>query len=257
MIAVSYIGWIDDQHHVKASLRLMIHFFASGLIIFSFNGLPPIDFFQWNTNLGIIADAMALIFLVWLLNLFNFMDGIDGIAASQALISSLIVGWIIYLGYNNTNEAYLHWLLSCSVFGFLLFNFPPAKVFMGDVGSGFIGLILGALIIMSANIDSALLWIWIIMLAVFIVDSTYTLAIRFLNGAKVYEAHNLHAYQIAARRYKSHRLVTASVILINLVWLCPIALLVYHKIIFGAFGVILSFVPLFFIARYFKAGVGK
>jgi Fuc2NAc and GlcNAc transferase len=141
-----------------------------------------------------------------------------------------------------------------AVIGFLVWNFPPAKIFMGDAGSGFLGLMLGALALYSAHIEAVMLWVWMILLGIFIVDATFTLLRRLLRGEKVYEAHRSHAYQYASRTCGNHLTVTLAVLFINLFWLAPLSVAVALGAIGGALGLIIAYVPLLWLAWYFHAG---
>jgi Fuc2NAc and GlcNAc transferase len=145
-------------------------------------------------------------------------------------------------------------LLAAAVLGFLCWNFPPARIFMGDAGSGFLGIILGILSLQAAWSDPQLLWVWLILLGVFIIDATFTLLRRLLRGDKIYEAHRSHAYQFAARQMGRHLPVTLAVIVINLVWLLPIAISVAVLGVDGLLGLILAYAPLLLLAIKFHAG---
>ncbi|ERO64639.1 hypothetical protein P308_22955 [Pseudomonas piscis] len=145
-------------------------------------------------------------------------------------------------------------LLAMAVLGFLYWNFPPARIFMGDAGSGFLGLVLGVLSIQAAWTSSKFFWVWLILLGVFIVDATFTLMRRLLRGDKVYEAHRSHAYQFASRRYGRHLPVTLAVLAINVLWLFPIAICVGLLGLDGMIGAVLAYVPLFVLAVRFHAG---
>ena len=250
---VALIGFLDDHGHIAARWRLLGHFSAAAICVFTLGGLPPLFFFGIQINLGLIGAFGALLYLVWMLNLYNFMDGIDGLASIEAVCaccSAAIILWL--LGYHNLIWPLL--LLSAAVSGFLYWNLPPARIFMGDAGSGFLGLVLGFFSLMSAWNDSILLWVWLILLGVFIVDATLTLVIRFLKGQKVYEAHRSHAYQFAARYFQSHRVVTLSVLCINIFWLFPLAICVALFGLDGLTGLLVAYAPLFVIALKFGAG---
>jgi Fuc2NAc and GlcNAc transferase len=145
-------------------------------------------------------------------------------------------------------------LLAASVAGFLYWNFPPARIFMGDAGSGFLGMVLGGLSLQAAWLSAPMLWAWVILLGVFIVDATFTLFRRLLRGDKVYEAHRSHAYQFASRHFGKHLPVTLAVGVINMCWLLPIALCVTRFGLDGLLGVILAYVPLLLLAIRFHAG---
>ena len=144
-------------------------------------------------------------------------------------------------------------LLVAAVMGFLIWNFPKAKIFMGDAGSGFIGIILGIFSVQAAWVAPELFCGWIILLGVFIVDATVTLLRRVLRGERFYEAHRSHAYQHAAQRW-GHFRVTVSVAIINVLWLLPLAC---FSVLYPRLGVGLMFLallPLMVIAIHLGAG---
>lgn len=125
---------------------------------------------------------------------------------------------------------------------------------MGDAGSGFLGIVLGGLSLQATWVSAPMLWAWLILLGVFIVDATFTLFRRLFRGEKVYEAHRSHAYQFASRRFGKHLPVTIAVGVINLFWLLPVAVCVTHFGLDGALGVILAYAPLIALAVKFRAG---
>jgi len=205
-------------------------------------------------DLGWFGHLLAAIYLVWLLNLYNFMDGIDGIASVEA-ICVCIGGALLYAWLGDIQGALVTVLsLAAAVLGFLIWNFPPARIFMGDAGSGFLGITLGVLSLQAAAVSPELLWAWLILLGVFIVDATYTLLRRLLRGDRVYEAHRSHAYQYASRHYGRHLPVTLAVTAINLLWLLPIALWVSFGGVDGTIGLLIAYLPLVFLAVRFNAG---
>lgn len=253
--SVALIGWLDDHGHIAARWRLLTHFVAAGWALYFLGGLPPLPAFGVTIDLHWLGYPLTAIYLVWFLNLFNFMDGIDGIASIEAI--SVCVGGAIL--YSLTGDSQGHWLsllvLATAVTGFLFWNFPPARIFMGDAGSGFLGIILGMFSIQAAWVSPQLFWSWLILLGVFIVDATVTLVRRVWRGEKFYQAHRSHAYQYASRKYDSHLRVTLSVLAINSLWLFPIAYLVAMKFIDGVLGMLLAYIPIIVLAFIFKAGV--
>ena len=253
-LMVALVGWFDDRGHISARWRLLVHFCSASVVVYACNGLPVLFYFGWDFSLGWVGHILSVIALVWILNLYNFMDGIDGLAGGQAVISTAVIGMIIFSVYEQSVFANLHWLFTACCFGFLFWNFPSAKIFMGDSGSGFIGVILGGFLLLSSHVDQSLFWAWLIMLAVFITDASYTLIVRFFSRAKIHDAHCNHAYQHASRKLKSHKIVTLSVYIINIVWLAPIALSVSMYKIDGLFGLIIAVVPMLFFCHFFKAG---
>jgi Fuc2NAc and GlcNAc transferase len=148
-------------------------------------------------------------------------------------------------------------ILIMSVSGFLYWNFPPAKIFMGDAGSGFLGIVLGLLSLQAAWVSSQLFWCWLILLGVFVVDATFTLIRRLLRGEKVYEAHRSHAYQFASRRVGGHLPVTLAVALLNLCWLLPVALGVLLFDLDGFLALLVAYLPLVGLAVAYHAGAAE
>ncbi len=253
-LLVAIIGFVDDHGHIAARWRLLAHFSAAVWILFWLGGLPSLILFGTTFDLGWFGNILAAFALVWLLNLYNFMDGIDGIAGVEAFSSTLVAGLLFMFVLDHQGMTSLHMLMAAAVAGFLVWNFPPAKIFMGDAGSGFLGLMLGALALYSAHIAPQMLWVWLILLGVFVVDATYTLVRHLLRGDKVYEAHRSHAYQYASRKYGNHLKVTLGVLIINLSWLLPWAIVVALEVIDGAVALLLSYMPLIWLAWYFHAG---
>jgi Fuc2NAc and GlcNAc transferase len=250
---IAVIGFMDDHGHIAARWRLLGHFAASIWMLYWLGGLPVIEFFGHTFDLGWLGHVLAAFYLVWLLNLYNFMDGIDGIASVEAICVCLGACVLYWLG-GATDLIWAPLLLAFAVAGFLFWNFPPARIFMGDAGSGFLGMVLGGLSLQAAWVSADLLWGWLILLGVFIVDATFTLFRRLLRGDKVYEAHRSHAYQYASRRFGSHLPVTAVVGAINLLWLLPIALGVTQFGLNSGVGLILAYAPLVALAIKFHAG---
>lgn len=255
---VALIGFLDDHQHIPVRWRLLGHFFGAVWALFWLGGLPPVEVFGFIVDLGWFGHVLAALYLVWLLNLYNFMDGIDGIASVEAICVCL-GGALLYalLGFAGSAQAtvwVMPMLLAAAVAGFLFWNFPPARIFMGDAGSGFLGIVLGVLSLQAAWVAPQLLWSWLILLGVFIVDATFTLLRRLLRGDKVYEAHRSHAYQYAARRLGRHLPVTLVVGGINILWLLPIALWVGLGGLDGLLGLLIAYVPLLVLAVKCRAG---
>lgn len=252
-VLIAAIGFIDDHNHIAARWRLLGHFAAAGWGLFWLGGLAPLDFFGVTIELGLMGSIVAAFYLVWMLNLYNFMDGIDGIASIEALC---VCGGAVLL-YVLSGHPDLVWMplaLAAAVAGFLFWNFPPARIFMGDAGSGFLGVSLGLLSLQAGWASSSLLYSWIILLGVFVVDATVTLGRRLLRGDKVYEAHRSHAYQFASRRYRSHLPVTVAVAAINVLWLLPVASAVAVFGLDGIIGIFIAYLPLVVLAIRFHAG---
>ena len=252
-ILVATLGFFDDHGHIPARLRLLGHFSASIFAVFCLGGMPSVPLLGWMLSAGPVLNIVAVLYLVWMLNLYNFMDGIDGLAAIEAL-SVCLGGAFIYWLHADYALMSLPLVLAAAVAGFLCWNFPPARIFMGDAGSGFLGLIIGILSIQAAGVEAQFFWCWFILLGVFIVDATVTLVCRLFRGCKVYEAHRSHAYQHAVRRYGSHLRVTLAILILNVFWLLPLAILVARSSVNGFAGLLIAYLPLIILAIGFKAG---
>jgi len=149
------------------------------------------------------------------------------------------------------------WLSVCSIAalcGFLLWNFPIARVFMGDAGSAFLGFLLGLMVIWSGLRDSSDVLVWLILLGVFIVDATYTLLVRMLTGQEWLQGHRLHAYQILARNLGSHARVVGAVFLVNVFWLLPWAWVARERWLDPLLALVLAYLPLVLVCCVTRAG---
>lgn len=258
-LIVAVIGFLDDHRHIAARWRFLVHIVAAVTALiysgsFSVLWVPaPLDsLLRYHIiNLSWLGYPLCVLFLVWCLNLFNFMDGTDGIAASEASFVTLTLGGFLYP--IDTGLSTVCFSLSAASLGFLCWNWPKAKIFMGDVGSGFLGLLLGILILMAAQQAAVLLYCGLILFGVFLVDATYTLLVRISTGQKWYDAHCSHAYQRAAKRF-GHLPVLMTTWSINVCWLLPISYWVFLHPRHALAGLLVAFTPLLAIAYAFKAG---
>ena len=252
---VAIAGHLDDRQKISgAMVRLIFHALGAIILIVGIGFPSQISLFDRTVSTGVIGSILGVLFLVWLLNLFNFMDGTDGIAASEAIfvcVAGAILNFHVLSDINFSAAAII--LTSCT-FGFLLYNWSPAKIFMGDVGSGYLGIVIGGLSLMAAKQQHELLWVWIILLAVFVSDATITLIRRLLRKQKPHVAHRSHAYQHLAIRFNSHAKVSLLLLTVNIVWLLPIAFFVANKQLAGTTGVVVAYVPLIVAALALGAG---
>ena len=227
-IPVALIGYIDDIKSVKSTIRISVHIFAAiwgiaclGWVHFLYFGVAQLS------NLW-LCSFIAIFFIVWFINLFNFMDGIDGIAASETIFIALSSG-ILLLNSGYASVSHVCFVLAAVVGGFLVWNWPSAKIFMGDIGSGFLGYVLAILMWSTNNSEQLPTPIWWILSVVFIGDASFTLIKRMWQGKQWYSAHREHAYQHLVQSGFSHTQVTIGVLLVNIFICLPLALL-YFKL---------------------------
>ena len=252
---VATVGQLDDRKRISgATVRLFAHSVAATILVVAI-GLPDsISFFNQSIEAGLVAHLIIGIALVWLLNLFNFMDGTDGIAASEAAFVALTGAILTIVMTSTSDHNAAGFALAASVLGFLVYNWSPAKIFMGDVGSGFLGITIAGLALLSTQQNAELLWVWIILLGVFVTDATITLLRRLARKQKPHVAHRSHAYQHLALRYQSHSKVAVGMLAINVLWLLPIAFLVADGRLVGTTGVLIAYVPLVIAAVLLGSG---
>ncbi len=219
--ALALLGLVDDMYSLSFKIRLVFQTLSASASVYLLGPIIPRD-------LGLAVPVPTWICwivtvggLVWLTNLTNFMDGIDGLAASEAVFFSAVFGLFLYLS-GVSGLASASFLLGSASAGFLFWNWPPAKIFMGDVGSGFLGFTFGTLALAGAHRQGGSLWVPLILLALFITDATITLLRRLFAGQQWYAAHRTHAYQHGARKW-GHLRVTLAACLLNLLWLVPCA----------------------------------
>jgi len=242
LLIVAVVGLVDDFRPMSWWFRLLIHIATAGWVTYFLN-------FQLLESIGWIGLLLGAVGLVWMLNLYNFMDGIDGIAASETLFVLLGVSFITWVQVNSLNTALISLVGVCA--GFLVINWPKARVFMGDAGSKFLGLSLGVFALSESDVS---LWTWLILLAWFWIDATLTLGVRLIRGEKVQHAHSQHAYQHLNRAFGTQKTLLV-VHLVNLLWLFPMAVYSTFEPAVGSILVLLVAIPL--VPGIYLLGAGQ
>jgi len=249
---VALIGYIDDRGDLSPLTRGIAHLVSAIVGLALLGGMPTLDLGFTVLEWGLLGHVVGVVGIVWMTNLYNFMDGIDGLAASEAVFV-FGVGGILLASSGLTGLALLCALTVGSSIGFLRWNWPPAKIFMGDVGSGFLGYLIAIVAIASGN-QGFSLWVWLILVAAFFVDATVTLIRRVLRGEKWYSAHRSHAYQHLTQNWGSHLKVTLTVIALNLLWLGGLATLATIEPSWTLGIVTVALLPLIVLAIMLRAG---
>jgi len=193
-LIVAVVSFADDARELPPGLRLAVHAMAAVILMIGGLVLP------WGWA-GAICTWLAI---VWMLNLYNFMDGMDGFAGGMAVAG---FGFLGLAGWLAGNEAYAWycWAVAAAAAGFLLLNFPPARMFMGDAGSATLGLLAAAFSLWGVRAELFPLWLPLLVFSPFVVDATVTLLRRVSRGDKVWQAHRTHYYQRLVQAGWSHR----------------------------------------------------
>jgi Fuc2NAc and GlcNAc transferase len=232
------VGVRDDLRGLSVGMRMSAYTLLS--LVMAVYLLSPL----WSGGLLIIGGIMGAIVLLWSLNLYNFMDGIDGIAAIQCILacgSAALLSW----GSGAAPDYPLFCLLlAASHLGFLVWNWPPARLFMGDAGSVPTGFLLAALAILGGVQGQLDPLCWLILLAAFVTDATWTLLWRMFSGQRFLQPHRLHAYQRVSRYWGSHLPVDLGLVALNALWLFPLAWCAQVWPDVGFLLVILAYLPL-------------
>ena len=193
---IGLVSFLDDRGGIPVPVRFGIHLLAASLLVvggrlwISALTLPVLG----SLDLGWLAVPVSIGFLVWMTNLYNFMDGMDGFAGGMT-----VVGGGVLAGFGaEAGNGFLLVTAMCvaaAAGGFLFHNFPPARIFMGDVGSVSLGFLLGALILIGIHDGVFDFWTPIMLFSPFIVDATVTLLRRAVRGERIWQAHRSHYYQ--------------------------------------------------------------
>lgn len=218
--AVTAVGWLDDRYSLDVRWRLTAQLLVAMLAIAWLGPVTMVQFAGVSISAAWLWTPPALLAMIWLINVFNFMDGSDGLATSQALISCALFGWCFFVA-GDENLALLAWLVAAASSGFLFWNAPSAAIFLGDAGSLFLGWSVALFSLMGAIDQSVSVWQSAIITSPFVVDATLTLLSRVRRKEQWYTAHRDHAYQVLLRMGWSHRQVLTGLILVNSTLVLP------------------------------------
>lgn len=237
-------GFWDDRLDLNSSKRLIIQLLSALLALtLSLRGEPA--------NFSLIYTVASLFLMVWMINLFNFMDGIDGMAAAYSMTLSILITIFLVL-QEQYALASVVFAITPALAGFLWFNWPPAKVFMGDTGSTFLGLCFAVIVLLSDHVIDPV--VYLVLFAAFLGDASWTLLVRILTGQQWSQAHRLHCYQKLASDSSRHKQVTLLFSLFTLTWLFPIAYLYHLNKLPAAIALILGYSPVVFVCLRTRAG---
>ena len=220
---ISVIGWLDIHQEVPVLLRAVLYLVIAIWAVWLLGGLS-----SGGMNTTPYWLAGAVFWIAWLVNLYNFMDGTDGLAGVQAF-STALFGALFFLSTDHVMAGMICMTILSSISAFLIWNWAPAKIFMGDVGSCSLGFTFAVLAVYGEITGGAPLETWLILLSIFIADASFTLIKRMFTGEKWYRAHNTHAYQHLVKMGLAQGKLAIYVLLINTLILGPMAYLVWRK----------------------------
>ena len=202
---VAVVSFIDDRYSVPPVYRFLAHTVAAAVIVYNGYVLERLEIagtdLNWSGAAGIV---LSMLFAVWMINLYNFMDGMDGFAGGMAVFgfgTFAVMGWMA----GHITFTAISMIIAAASAGFLVFNFPPARIFMGDVGSSTLGLLAATLSLWGARNHVFPFWIAVLVFSPFIVDATATLIRRLLRHEKIWQAHKTHFYQRLVQAGWGHR----------------------------------------------------
>jgi len=246
---VALVGWLDDIHRLPYRVRLVVQAISSVIILIAIGYFKTIVIpLIGDIHLFSIGIPVTLLWIMGLTNAYNFMDGIDGIAGGQAVVAGL--GWTI-IGFIS-GQSYIGLigvLLAASSLAFLLYNWSPARIFMGDVGSAFMGFTLAVLPIIAGRQSPRIIVAGLLLVWPFIFDTSFTLIRRLTRGENVFVAHRSHIYQRLVIAGYNHRFVT--LLYVGLALVGVIVALIWYKRAPFADAVVLM-VPLLLFAGLWR-----
>lgn len=243
-VGVAAVGFIDDHRHVPAGLRLLGHLVAAVVMVRALGALPVMRVAGVDLSVMPVGPLLAVLGVAWWINLTNFMDGIDGIAGTHVVAVCLGGAWLNAVAGSPASVVVGPVALASATAGFLVWNWPPARIFLGDVGSGFVGVMLASFTLQAGQVLPELAWAWVILSGAFVVDASVTLCLRIIRRERLSEAHRSHAYQRLAQRWRTHRKVTLVWTGMTLLWLLPWALAVVMGVVDGWLGLLMAYLPL-------------
>lgn len=250
-LLLAIMGFIDDLRSLGIWQRIGLQTLAAAIAMVLLEPVPSLVLPWGALEPGWLRGLLLVAGLVWLINLYNFMDGIDALAAMEAIFFCLALA--LFTGAGGPEAVTTLSLgLALAVSGFLFFNLPPARLFMGDLGSNYLGFILGILGALAIQSGSVNIWTLLVLLGVFIVDTGTTLLGRMRAGLVWYHAHRSHAYQQAALRLHSHGRVVLFIGLLNICWLLPLAWLTTVQESWGILITLVAWIPLYVLGRIIR-----
>jgi len=242
-IFLAVISYLDDLFDLPPRVRLLVQTLTALLGLYALGGVDSLHFFFFETTSPLFNNMFAFLMIIWFINLYNFLDGIDGYAGTEAVFLG-ISGYVLFGG-----DHFL--VLVASASGFLVWNWHKAKIFMGDVGSTLLGYTVAIFALYYTHLSPPNLWIWVTLFSLFWIDATLTLWRRYRNGERLSQAHRKHAYQRLNRSgWRADKVVQGAMV-INLLLLL-FTLLIPSPLFMTAASIILVYSVIRYIDTKFS-----
>lgn len=250
------LGFADDLRGLSAGLRFPVQIAIIAILVWSASPLPALPAFAGTNIAGPLLAGLVLLAGLWWINLFNFMDGIDGLAATQAILLLLCGSAILISSQAEGAAQATVWLVlavAAATAGFLIRNWPPARIFMGDAGSTVLALVIFAFALQTISAGWMSYPAWLILPCVFVADASITIARRTARGERPWRAHRRHAYQQLSRLW-GHKTITVGYGSITLFWAFPLAYAAEQATDLAWWLVLAAYLPLFGMMGWAGAG---
>lgn len=226
-LIVTLFGLCDDRYEISARYRLLFQCLVALWTSFMLGLEPPLNLGFTVLSSSWLELPLGFAAIVWFFNLYNFIDGTDGMALSATIFISLSMSMFLFL-HHDKQLALISFTLCVTSSALILFNWPPAKLFIGETGSSFCAFIICSVILASLWKHQSIFWIWLIVLGFYICDTTSTTVTRIIKYPRSwYKPHRSHAYQNLARQWNSHLKVILLVLAIDIFWLLPLATIAF------------------------------
>lgn len=230
-IIIAVVSYFDDLFELSPKLRLLTHGLVALLALYFLGGFEQLNLFFFTIKNQLFTNVFAFFMIIWFINLYNFLDGIDGYAGSESLFLA-VAGYLFFCD--------AHFLvLFVAVAGFLVWNWHKAKIFMGDAGSTLLGFNVAVFTIYYTNEEASYFWIWITLFGLFLFDATLTLFRRYRNKERLSQAHKKHVYQRLHQSGISHDRVVIAGMIVNFILFVILYFLGASAISFGISVIIL------------------
>ncbi len=254
---VMLLGYWDDLKSVPATVRLSVQFLVSLFVIaLMTNGFAEEIEISFLPSWPLLTSLFCILYVVWFINLYNFMDGSDGLATLVGIVASAIFSACsFFLG--NIDVAIVYAVLAFSLFAFLTLNWHPAVVFMGDSGAYFLGFVFGAFALLTKLVYDASLYIHLIVFGMFVVDATWTLIVRVARGERPSQPHKQHAFQKMVAAGYTHPQVALFYASVMILWLLPNAIMAIAYPMYSFYFLVSAYVPVYLFVIWSRAGTER